>query len=119
VTFRVARRKRKARPGSRVAVPPGVRHSFQNTGRDVAHLVAEMEPALDMQGLLEDTAALARAGKWRRVGRLAVPTGPRALLETADLMDRYSDTFLLSSPPPSLQRLLVPAAARLHRRRGR
>jgi quercetin dioxygenase-like cupin family protein len=119
LTFWVAREERKAGPGDCLTVPAGVRHAFQNTGQDVAHLVVEMEPALNMRGLFEDVAALARAGKLKRFGRRGVPTGPRALLEMAELMDRYHEIFVLASPPPALQRLVVPRLARIERWRRR
>jgi quercetin dioxygenase-like cupin family protein len=117
LTFWVDGRKRKAGPGDRLTVDAGIRHAFQNSGDDVAHLVVEMEPALNMKSLFEETAALGRAGKWIRLGRRGIPKGPRALLEMAEYMDRYRDTIVLASPPPIAQRLFVPTLARWQRRR--
>jgi quercetin dioxygenase-like cupin family protein len=120
LTFWLARRKREAGPGERLTVPPGTRHAFKNTGQGVAHLIVEIEPALNMKDLFEELAALARAGKWTRLGRRGIPTGPRALLEMAAFMDRYRDIIVLASPPPVLQRIFVPPLARLERwRRAR
>ena len=51
--------------------------------RGIAQVVVEMEPALDMEQLFEDAAALARAGKWMALSRRGIPTGPRAVLDMA------------------------------------
>jgi quercetin dioxygenase-like cupin family protein len=118
VTYRAGGRRCKAGPGDRFTVPAGVRHSFKNTGRGVAHLVVEMEPALDMEQLFEDTAALGREGKWTTIGRWGIPKGPRALLDMAEFLDRYREIFVPSSPPRPLQRFGVPPLARLARRRS-
>ena len=106
-----------AHAGERFTIPPGVRHSFRNSGHGTAHLVVEMEPALQMAQLFEDAAALGRAGKWIAVGRRGIPTGPRALLEMADFLDRYRDIFIPTSPPRRLQRIAIPPLARIARRR--
>ena len=111
-TFTVGRRKQRAGPGDRLAVPPGVPHAFANTGSGVAHFVAEIEPALDMQALFEESAALARAGMFLRPG---IPAGLRGLLAAAEFADRYSHIYRQTFPPP----FLVTPLARLERRRQR
>lgn len=111
VRFRVAGRTQIAGPGERLAVPPGVKHSFKNTGSEEAHIRVEAEPAMDLQQFLEEAAALARAGKYTRLG---IPTGFRAALEAAAFTERYRETAVVTLPPPAL----VAPLARLARRRG-
>jgi len=80
-------------------------------------LIVEVEPALSLQSFLEEAAALARAGKYTRGG---LPKKPRAVLELAELIDRYRGVTVMTSPPRVLQRLLIPPLARIERRlRGR
>lgn len=118
VTFKVARRTHRPRPGERIIAAAKVRHSFQNTGDTPARLRAEVEPALGMQGFLEDGAALNRE---RRVTARGVPTSFGALLEAAAFVERYKQTTVLlfgvPAPPRTLQRILNPPLARLWRRR--
>jgi quercetin dioxygenase-like cupin family protein len=117
LTYRLNGRKHRAGPDDRFTVEPGTRHSFENSGSDVAHVKVEVEPALEMEQLFEDSAALAREGKWKVFGRWAVPTGPGALLDLAEFLDRYREIFVPTSPPRVLQRIGVPPLARLARRR--
>jgi quercetin dioxygenase-like cupin family protein len=114
VTFRVDGKKQRAGPGERAIAPAGARHTFENTGSEVAHVVTHAEPALDLQGFLEEAAALARAGKYTRRG---IPKGLGALLEAADFAERYRESVVLTFPPPAVQRILLPRLARLERRR--
>jgi mannose-6-phosphate isomerase-like protein (cupin superfamily) len=46
--FSVDRKPQRAGPGERLVVPAGVRHSFENTGQGIAHLVVEADPALEL-----------------------------------------------------------------------
>jgi quercetin dioxygenase-like cupin family protein len=101
-------------PGMRVVAPAGVKHAFRNIGAEEAHLRVEVEPALELQGFLEEAAALARAGRYTRRG---IPTRPGAIVELADLMVRYSATTVMAFPPPVVQRLLLAPLARLRHRR--
>lgn len=114
LTFNVAGNTQRAVPGDRLVVPAGVRHSFENTGPGVARFAAEIEPALQMRRFFEESAALGRAGKFRGPG---VPKGIGGLLAGAELLDRYRDIMVVTSPPPFLQRILNPVLARIERRR--
>jgi uncharacterized protein len=113
-TFEVDGQKRRALPGDRLVVEAGVRHTFANTGPAVGHFVAEVEPALGMQEVFEESAALARAGMFLRPG---IPKGLRGLLAGAEFMERHRETIVLTLPPPALQRILIPPLARFARRR--
>jgi quercetin dioxygenase-like cupin family protein len=115
VRFDVAGRRIECGPGSRVVAPSGTRHAFRNIGEDEAHLRVEVEPALELQGFLEEAAALARAGLYTRRG---LPRRPGAIVALADLMVRYDATTVMAFPPRILQRLLLAPLARLHRARA-
>jgi quercetin dioxygenase-like cupin family protein len=101
-------------PGTVVAVPAGARHAFRNVGDVEAHLRVEVQPARDLQGFLEEAAALARA---RRYTRRGVPTSPRAVVDLADLMVRYENTTVMAFPPRIVQRLALAPLARLRHKR--
>ena len=109
VTFRVDRKPRRAGPGEQLVVPAGVRHSFENTGRGIAHLVVEADPALELRESIEGGVKLGETVELTASGK---PRGLRALVEAAALAHRYRETVILSSPPPALQRLLFPLLAR-------
>jgi mannose-6-phosphate isomerase-like protein (cupin superfamily) len=113
VTFRLDREPRRAGAGERLVVPAGVRHSFENTGEGIAHLVVEAEPALELRESIKEGVRLGRAGMLTAGGK---PRGLRGLIEAAALAHRYRETVVLSSPPPALQRLLFPLLARFSAR---
>lgn len=119
VTFKVDGRKLTAAPGDRAIARPGVRHSFKNTGKEVAHVVAEAEPALELEGFLTEAAALAQAGAYTKRG---IPRGFDALVRAGDFAWRYRKTVVLTGiafPPPRLQPLMLAPLAWLGRRRAR
>jgi quercetin dioxygenase-like cupin family protein len=116
VRFDVGGKRTEGGPGTRVVAPAGVKHAFRNIGQEEAHLKVEVEPALGLQGFLEEAAALAREGLYTRRG---MPRRPRAVLELADLMVRYSDITVMSFPPRPVQRLLLAPLARFKRDRHR
>jgi mannose-6-phosphate isomerase-like protein (cupin superfamily) len=116
--FRIGRDERTASAGEQLTVPAGTLHAFRNVGPVPGRVVVEMEPAGQMQGLFEEVAALAAAGRWTVIADRAAPTGPIALLEMAELLDRYQETIVMASPPRWLQRAGLPILARLQRRRG-
>jgi quercetin dioxygenase-like cupin family protein len=114
-TFTVNGEERRVGTGERIVAEPGVRHTFQNTGQTPGHVVTEAEPALGLQGFLEETAALARAGKYNRRG---LPTSVGAALEAAEVIERYRDTVVLTDtffPPVAVQPILLTPIARLQR----
>jgi quercetin dioxygenase-like cupin family protein len=115
VRFDVDGRRIEGGPGTRVIAAPGAKHAFRNIGKVEAHLRVEVEPALQLQGFLEEAAALARAQRYTRRG---LPRRPSAVIELADLMVRYADTTVMAFPPPVIQRLLLVPLARLRRRRA-
>jgi hypothetical protein len=80
-----------------------------------AHLRVVVEPALQLQGFLEEAAALARAGRYTRHG---LRTRPGAVVELADLMVRYRDVTVMAFPPRAIMRLTLWPLARLRRKRA-
>ena len=117
--FTVEDEERRARPGERLVVEPGVRHKFANPGAEVARFRCEIEPALSMQRFFEESAALARAGKYTLRGGRALPTGLGSMLAMADFNERFAEVNLLTFPPRILQRALMGPLALVQRRRGR
>jgi mannose-6-phosphate isomerase-like protein (cupin superfamily) len=113
ITINLDGERKRLGPGERAVVPPGVRHSFENTGERAAHLVAEAEPAQELRESIEEAARLARNERFSDQGS---PQSFRALVQAAALAERYRDTVVLSSPPRLVQRLLFPPLARLARR---
>jgi mannose-6-phosphate isomerase-like protein (cupin superfamily) len=109
VTFRVDRKPVVVGAGAKLVVAPGVRHSFENTGTDTAHLEVEAEPPLHLRESIEEGASLARTERFTATGK---PRSLRALAEGAVLALRYRETVILSSPPPAVQRVLFPLLAR-------
>jgi quercetin dioxygenase-like cupin family protein len=112
--FWVNGEERRAGPGDRLTVPAGARHRFQNVGEGSGRFLAEIEPALDMQGFFEESAALARAGMFARPGMPSV----RGLLPATEFAERYSETTVMTFPPRIVQRVLFGPLARLARRRN-
>jgi len=114
--FLAGRRWRSAGPGETVLVAPGTRHAFRNRGREVAHVSCEARPPSTLQEFLEEVAGLSRAGKLSRYG---LPR-PGGVLDAFALAYHHREmvTLLWPSPPPILQRLLLPPLARFAERRG-
>jgi len=117
-SFLAGREWKAAGAGETVVVPPAVRHAYRNDGDEVAHIVCHASPPSSLQEFLEDAAALSRAGK---ITRRAMPTGATGLLAAAVMAHHYRDMVTLlfpPLPPPAIQRLVLPALARLGERRG-
>jgi quercetin dioxygenase-like cupin family protein len=112
VTLNIDGESKRLGPGERAVVPPGVRHSFENTGERAAHLVAEAEPAQQLRESIEEGARLGRTERFSDSGS---PRSFRALVEAAALAERYRDTVVLTSPPRFVQRILFPLLSRFAR----
>ena len=68
MAFKLGFKKLVAGPGETVTVPAGARHKFANGGDCTARVRVQVEPALDMEQLLETTAELAHEGNTLRSG---------------------------------------------------
>lgn len=93
--FRVGRRVLHAAAGHSVTVPPGTPHWFRNQGRDEAHALVEVRPALRMQELFWESGHLREL----RLLGVRVPA-PGALA-------RFLRTFEAEVAVPLLPRWLV------------
>ena len=114
VEFRVGRRKVVAGPGDELSVPRGTKHAFKNIGGGEAVFRAELvpEPTGKGQDFFIEVAAAGERGMYTKHG---IPTGPRAALHLLEILERYQDFAVVSSPPPTVQRLLLPLARRFAR----
>jgi mannose-6-phosphate isomerase-like protein (cupin superfamily) len=91
-------------------VARGVRHELRNTSGAVAHLRCEVTPAGDLEEFLVESARGAREGLYTRHG---LPTSRRGAAWIAQLALRHRHETVLCSPPPAVQRLLLPLLARM------
>jgi mannose-6-phosphate isomerase-like protein (cupin superfamily) len=116
VTFWVNRKRMPTRAGETAVVPPGARHTYRNTSREPARMLARARPPeQELQDFLEDAAALGRAGLYTRH---ALPKSLRGLLGLAVMADHYRNTTIILVPPPLLQRILLGPFVRVGKRRG-
>jgi quercetin dioxygenase-like cupin family protein len=116
VTFWVDRKKIVTRAGEVAVVPAGARHTYANRSRALAHFKTYINPPdPELQGFLEDAAALGRA---RLSTRYATPRSWRGLLAMAAMADHYKRTTVIMLPPPWLQRAVLGPLVPLARRRG-
>jgi quercetin dioxygenase-like cupin family protein len=114
VEYLIGREKVIARPGDEMTVPRGTRHTFKNIGDTEATFRAELrpEPTGKAEDFFRETAAAAQEGKYTQRG---IPTGFRAAMELTEMLERYQEVAVMTSPPPAVQRLLFPLARRFGR----
>ena len=91
-----------------VVVACGVRHELRNTSDGVAHLRAEVTPAGRLQEFLTESARAAREGLYNARN---LPTGLRGAAWLGEFALRFSDETVMCSPPPALQRAVLPTHA--------
>jgi mannose-6-phosphate isomerase-like protein (cupin superfamily) len=96
-----------------VDVAPGVRHELRNTSGRQARLRTHVTPAGRLEEFLTESARAAREGLYNARN---LPTGLRGAAWVSEFALRFRDETVMCSPPPAVQRLLLPAAARLTRR---
>jgi quercetin dioxygenase-like cupin family protein len=97
-----------------VLVARNDRHELRNDGGRQVYLRAEVIPAGRLEEFLTETARAAQEGLYNARN---LPRNLRGLLWAAELADRFRDETVMCSPPPALQRLLLPPIAGLARRR--
>lgn len=98
-------------PGETVFLPRGQWHDFWVVGEGPAETIARATPALGIELLLATLAGLATEGKTDKRGR------PR-LLQGAVIGDFYWEVAQFKTPPPAVQRAVLPVLAAVGRRRG-
>ncbi len=96
----------------RLTVAPGVRHELKNESGRPARLRTEVAPPGRLEEFLTESARGAREGLYNRRN---MPTSVRGALWIADLANRFKDETVMCSPPPAVQRVVVPAVARFAR----
>jgi mannose-6-phosphate isomerase-like protein (cupin superfamily) len=96
-----------------VLVARGVRHELRNTSTEQAHLRTLVTPAGRLEAFLTESARAAQEGLYNARN---LPRGLRGAAWVSDFALRFRDETVMCSPPPAVQRVLLPVAARLTRR---
>jgi hypothetical protein len=99
--------KRVAGPGETVVVPIGVRHSESNPGAVAIEGVVELRPALHTKELFEAFAGLGSEGKTTARG------APKNPLQLGATLWHFRHESRATSPPISIQNLVLPPLAAL------
>ena len=97
--------------GERAAIPARVAHRWRNGGDEELHLFIEAHDPHGFDAMIEDVFAAARAGATDERGRLK-------LLTAAALMRRHAESIRATSPPPAVQRVIIPPLALMARALG-
>lgn len=87
-----------------------VRHELRNTSGRATRLRTEVVPAGRLEEFLTESARAAREGLYDRRN---LPTSRRGAGWLARFAMRFRDETVMCSPPPALQRLMLPLLARL------
>ena len=98
-------------PGETFLLPRGQWHDFWVVGDGPAETLARATPALGIELLLGTLAGLAKEGKTDTKGR------PRPL-QGAVIGTFYQEVAQFKTPPPAVQRVVLPVLAAIGRRRG-
>lgn len=96
-----------------VAVRPNMRHELKNPSDRTVHTRAEVIPAGNLQEFLIESARAAQDGLYNARN---LPTGWRGATWIAQFALRFRHETVMTSPPPALQRVVLPVVARLARR---
>ncbi|MEK6325944.1 MAG: cupin domain-containing protein [Actinomycetota bacterium] len=111
-SFRIQGEERTAAPGDVVTVPVGISHIFRNGGGGELRMISEYRPGLkSVETFCSTFFGLAADGKTNKRGR------PHPLQSVLTLWE-VRDYFVVTRPPPSVQRVLFPPLAALARMRG-
>ena len=95
-----------------VVVAPNVRHELANTSGREARLRTEVIPAGRLEEFLTESARAAREGLYNARN---LPTSLRGALWLAAFAQRFRDETVMTSPPPAVQRVVLPLVARFAR----
>jgi quercetin dioxygenase-like cupin family protein len=93
----------------RVRIAPNVKHELENVSGAPARLRTEVIPAGRLEEFLTESARGAREGLYNARN---MPTSLRGALWIADLAYRFRDETVMCSPPPAVQRVVLPVIAR-------
>jgi len=95
-----------------VRVAPNVKHELANTSGSEAHLRTEVIPAGRLEEFLTESARAAREGLYNKRN---LPTSLRGAGWLAEFALRFRDETVMTSPPPAVQRVVLPLMARFAR----
>ena len=95
-----------------VRVAPGARHELRNTSGRPAALQTEVTPPGRLEEFLTESARAARDGLYNAHNLPTSLEGARWLTRFAQ---RFSDETVMCSPPPAVQRVMLPVMGRLIR----
>ena len=95
-----------------VAVHRGVRHELRNESGEPAHQRCRVTPAGRLEEFLTETARAAREGLYNARN---LPTSVRGAGWISRLALDFRDETVMCSPPPAVQRVLLPLGAKLGR----
>ena len=98
-----------------VLVERNVRHELRNDSGSEVFARTEVTPPGKLVEFLTESARAAREGLYNARN---LPTSWRGALWVAEFAERFGDDTVMTSPPPALQRILIPPVARLARRRA-
>jgi quercetin dioxygenase-like cupin family protein len=101
-----------APPDGPVRVSPNIRHELKNESERTVHLRTEVIPAGRLEEFLVESARAARDGLYNTRN---LPTGWRGATWIAEFALRFRDETVMTSPPPGLQRVVLPLLARFAR----
>jgi mannose-6-phosphate isomerase-like protein (cupin superfamily) len=96
-----------------VVIKRGIRHALRNRSGGEARLRAEVLPAGRLEEFLTESAHAARDGLFTASG---MPTSLRGAAWVSEFALRFMDETVMCSPPPAVQRAVLPLVARLTER---
>src|SRR5919106_10940 len=96
-----------------VLVARNVRHQLRNESGRPARMRTRVTPAGRLEEFLTESARAAREGLYNARN---LPTGWRGATWLAEFALRFRDETVMTSPPPALQRLVLPLLAPFARR---
>jgi hypothetical protein len=91
-----------------ILVAHNVRHELKNESGRLARMRTRVTPAGRLEAFLTESARAARDGLYNARN---MPTGFRGATWIAEFALRFRDETVMTSPPPALQRLLLPLLA--------
>ena len=87
--------------GDCLLVPAGAAHRWRNAGEEELHLFIEVTPPSGFEDMIEDAFLAAQRGD-------TAPDGRMKLLPAVVFARKHWEAIRVTSPPPWLQRLIVP-----------
>jgi mannose-6-phosphate isomerase-like protein (cupin superfamily) len=93
-----------------IVVGRNVRHELKNESGRLARMRTRVTPAGRLEEFLTESARGAREGLYNA---RTMPTGFRGATWLAEFALRFRDETVMTSPPPALQRIMLPLLARL------